>query len=334
MTGDARNDGSTRTGTSEPTVTISTRELDTREGQQIWASALESTYCELGLDWGDPRRHFDGELIGRQFGDLYVSTVRADPHTVLRTPAMIDSDAGEDYLLCVVTSGHVQVRQDGRESELDHGSFTLLDPARPFTFHSPIEFEQVVVRTPRTLLTSRLPLRAVETITANAISGRAGAGSVVSNFLQHIAVLDSGMASAAAVSFSSSAMDMLVTALADGPLQVSPTEVAHMQDLRRAQHALETHLHDPDRSISDVARDLGMSVRYLQNLFRHADTTPTNWLYQARLERARKLLLSTEITINELSTQVGFRDVSHFSRTFRRQFGTSPGQYRRERATG
>lgn len=85
-------------------------------------------------------------------------------------------------------------------------------------------------------------------------------------------------------------------------------------------------MHDPDRSVSDVAKDLGTSVRYVQKLFRFADTTPTTWLYQARLQRARKLLVSSEPTIQELS----FRDVSHFSRTFRQQFGVSPGQYLRK----
>lgn len=85
---------------------------------------------------------------------------------------------------------------------------------------------------------------------------------------------------------------------------------------------------DPDYSISDLAAELGMSVRYIHKLFSAAGTTPRTWLNQQRLERARKLLLSTDATISTISVRVGFRDVSHFSRAFRRRFGTSPLHFR------
>jgi AraC-like DNA-binding protein len=57
---------------------------------------------------------------------------------------------------------------------------------------------------------------------------------------------------------------------------------------------------------------------------------PRAWLYRTRVERARKYLLSTDLTVAEVSEQSGFRDVSHFSRTFRAVYGSSPGRYRTE----
>lgn len=326
MADSAQSVGSERTHSPR----LTTRELGSREGHQQWAHALKTTYCEMGLEWSDPRGHFDGELAGRQFGDIFVSTVRADPHSVLRTPAMIDSDGVGDYLLTLITRGSAELRQDDRSTLLGDAAFAILDTARPFVFSSHTEFEQVVVRIPRKLLTTRLPLRIVDHITASQVSARSGTGSVVSNLLQHIATLDDNVPTSAAVSFSSSALDMLVTALAEAPIGVSITDLAHAHDLRKAKHALETHMHDPERSVTDIARELGMSVRYLQYLFRAEGSTPSGWLYQARLERARKMLLNSKITVRELSTYVGFRDISHFSRSFRRQFGTSPGQYRSE----
>lgn len=329
MTADARKDGSERTDTS---VYIDTSGLGSREGRDTWASALESTYCEMGLEWGSPHAHFDAELVGRPFGDLYVSTVRADPHTVIRTPAMISGD-DDDLLLCLVMRGRGHVEQDGRSADLRHGSFAILDPSRPFVFASPTEFEQVVVRTPRRLLTSRLPSHIVDAVAAQGVSAGEGVGRVVSRLLQEIAGLDPGVAPGAASSLSASMMDMLVTALADGTVLQSHTELAHVRDLRRAQQLLGSRMHDPDLTMSDAARDLGMSVRHLQNLFRRADATPMNWLYAARLDRARGLLIGSDATINDVAETVGFRDVSHFSRTFRKRFGASPGEYRKANST-
>lgn len=336
MTADARNDGSERTDTDatrnpavpRDSVHVDTSGLDSREGRDAWASALESTYCEMDLDWGGSHSHFDAELVGRPFGELYVSTVRADPHTVIRTPAMISSTES-DLLLCLVMRGKGLVEQDGRSTDLQHGSFAFLDPSRPFTFASPTEFEQLVVRTPRKLLASRLPAHIVDAITAHGVSAGEGAGRVVSHLLQEIAGLDQPMSPGTAASLSASTMDMLITALADGSAVHSPTELAHLQDLRRAQQLLESRMHDPDCSVSDAARELGMSVRHLQNLFRQTGATPVNWLYAARLDRARGLLVGSDITVSDLASTVGFRDVSHFSRTFRKRFGTSPGEYRK-----
>jgi AraC-like DNA-binding protein len=325
MTADAQKDGSERTDVS---VHIDTSDLDSREGRDTWASALESTYCEMDLDWGGSHDRFDAELIGRPFGDLYVSTVRADPHTVIRTPAMI-SETDSDLLLCLVVRGNGHLQQDGRSTDLQHGSFAFLDPSRPFVFASPDEFEQLVVRTPRHLLTSRLPAHIVDAITAHGVSAGDGAGRVVSHLLQEIAGLDDVVSSGTAAALSSSTMDMLITALADGSALHSPTELAHLQDLRRAQQLLESRLHHPDCSVADAARDLGMSVRHLQNLFRKSGATPMNWLYAVRLDRARRLLLESDMTVGDVASTVGFRDVSHFSRSFRRRFGASPGEYRK-----
>ncbi|MBY6414366.1 AraC family transcriptional regulator [Rhodococcus sp. BP-252] len=325
MTNDARRDDSARTLRS---VTFSTRDLGTREGRDAWARALDSTYCEMDLDWGDPRGRFDGELTGKQFGDLFVTTVTADPHTVVRTPASISSDERAHYLLCVVTAGHVHIRQDGRVSTLDGGAFAFLDPARPFVFRSDARFSQLVIRAPREALDSRLAIHDGSTITAQAISSNSGTGSIVSTFLQNIATLESDIVSRAAQSLSLSTLDMLVTSMNTELARTDrPTEL-RARHLHSYQTQLESTLHDPNVSLTDAAHATGMSLRYVQNLFRDIGTTPSAWLASHRLERARRLLTESDITVQEVSEASGFRDVSHFSRTFRKQFGMSPGRYR------
>jgi AraC-like DNA-binding protein len=51
-------------------------------------------------------------------------------------------------------------------------------------------------------------------------------------------------------------------------------------------------------------------------------------LYARRFDRARSLLLQTDLPVADIAEQLGFRDVSHFSRAFSKHFGTSPGRYR------
>ena len=313
-------------------VSLRTRELDMREGHAQWASTLEQLYCETDVAWPDPRRRFDAEWGGRPFGDLHISTIRADAHTVVRSPAMIESDSGTGYLVCLVTDGQVEVEQSGRAAVVDRGSFVLLDCAAPFVFHSPAPFRQVVVRSPREVLTSRLPGRIVEHGTARSITGHSGAGGLVGRLFVDIADMNGPMSEGAAVAFASSAVDMLATALTEGSVVTSAADRHRTEDLTRVQRVIEQNLHDTDVTLSDIAAAAGMSLRTVHKLFSAEGTTTRAWLHQARLERARKYLLTTDLSVAEVSECAGFRDVSHFSRLFRGTYGTSPGQYRKERA--
>lgn len=328
MAHDARSVASTRT--DPPAISLATRELSPREARAAWTSTITDVYCDADVDVRNRRSSFDAEWVGRPFGSLHVSSMRVDPHKVLRTPAMTNTDDRSGFLLCVVKDGVAEVEQDGRSSRLSGGAFALLDTGRPFVFSSPVPMRQVVVHIPRLLLTSRLPSRLVRGNTAQAVSGSAGAGALVSTLVQAVAEDHSQLSVVTATAMSTSAVDMLVAAITDGQDRTTDTESAHARDLHRAQQAIAAQLHDPDFSVVDVAAELGMSVRYLQKLFSEAGTTPRAWLYLARLERARTMLLTTDATLTEVSCAVGFSDVSHFSRSFRQRFAASPGEYRRE----
>lgn len=313
--------------TPQPSHTMPVRQ-EMSGGREWWTDTLAETYCEMDPQWESPRGRFEARLSTRQFGDLSLSTVRAHAHSVLRTPAMIADTDSEDYFLCAVTGGPGRIEQHERSIWLDKGSFAVIDAGQPFRFDFPQRFEQIVVRVPRRLLLGRMSERDVDRVMAQPVSAASGAGVVVSRFLQQLAALDAAVPDAPAAALSASALDMIVTALADTGGAVSPTQQAHTADLHRAQNLLRTRLHDENLSITEAAGELGISMRYLQKIFQSTGSTPSEWLLQARLERARMILLSTEITIGELATRVGFKDISHFSRSFRNLYGVSPGQYR------
>ena len=59
-------------------------------------------------------------------------------------------------------------------------------------------------------------------------------------------------------------------------------------------------------------------------------TTPGKWLTVRRLEEAKLLLESSSKTVSEIALDVGFENLSHFSRIFREKYGKSPVQYRNQ----
>lgn len=331
MADSARKDDSGCTLDVSAAVQLNTSELASTEGRIRWAHTLESTYCEMDVDW--PRRsgQFVAELAARPLDELTVSVVRAEPHTVVRTPEMIRSHPGNDYLLCLITRGSAVITQQSRSAKLQDGAFGIIDAGEPFVVEGTTNFEQVVVRAPRAMLSARLPEEALASAVGVGVPASGGVGAVVSRFLVDISTEGTQLFGRSAVSVATSAVDLIAAAIGDVAPALSPTQRIHRHDLEAVQRAMERDLHDPDLSAGQIGVALGMSVRYVHKLFSTVGTTPRVWLYQTRLDRARQLLLGTGLTVAEVGFRVGFRDTSHFSRVFRQRFGVSPAQSRTRR---
>ena len=56
--------------------------------------------------------------------------------------------------------------------------------------------------------------------------------------------------------------------------------------------------------------------------------TPHQWLLRARLRAAAEKLAATKTPVTDIALDVGFDDLSNFTRTFRAEFGAAPRQYR------
>lgn len=82
-------------------------------------------------------------------------------------------------------------------------------------------------------------------------------------------------------------------------------------------------------SLKEAAAHVSMSVPTFMRLFRRmAGTTFIAYLNQWRIDRACSLLLETDSAVLEISLTVGFNNLSHFNRLFRRITGKTPRQYR------
>ena len=94
--------------------------------------------------------------------------------------------------------------------------------------------------------------------------------------------------------------------------------------MARAVAILRTRFDQPLR-IEDLAEELNMSVSGFHAHFKAATTmTPLQFQKELRLQEARRLMLSEWMGAAEAGFRVGYDDASHFSRDYRRHFGTPP----------
>ena len=93
---------------------------------------------------------------------------------------------------------------------------------------------------------------------------------------------------------------------------------------------MESAIEDPV-SPADLADDVGMSTRQLERLFRrYLNRSPKRYYMELRLQKARNLLMQTDMSVINVALACGFASPSHFSKCYRAHYGTTPY---RERGT-
>ena len=82
-------------------------------------------------------------------------------------------------------------------------------------------------------------------------------------------------------------------------------------------------------SLSLLADKMSLSVGYLSSLFKRLfGATFQEYVFSQRMERAKILLLSTDMKNYEIAETIGFEDANYFSASFKKKFGMSPNQYK------
>lgn len=102
------------------------------------------------------------------------------------------------------------------------------------------------------------------------------------------------------------------------------------------EHALEfiEHQYQTDIKVSDIADYIGINRSYLTACFQKSiGMSPQQYLIRYRMEKARDLLKTTDLSINAIASEVGYADALAFSRSFRQMYDSSPKDFRRKTET-
>src|SRR5215470_5702655 len=102
----------------------------------------------------------------------------------------------------------------------------------------------------------------------------------------------------------------------------------HCTPIQRAMGLIQQRYWD-NFSLSTLARQVGMSKYRLSHRFREVvGVTFRDYLLNVRLERAKALLATDDVSISEVAQRVGFGDLQRLDKLFKRYTGSSPSAYR------
>lgn len=98
--------------------------------------------------------------------------------------------------------------------------------------------------------------------------------------------------------------------------------------LQKAITVVEDNIDDPDLDIEKFASEIGVSrMQLYRKLNALTEMTVKEFVRSIRLKRAAQLLVQKKLNISEVAYAVGFRDLSHFRKCFRQEFGMNASEY-------
>jgi AraC-like DNA-binding protein len=239
-------------------------------------------------------------------------------------------DCSDDFRLTIVAAGTVQFSHAGEEGICDRGWAHLVDQARPHRAFWPRDVSV------RNVTVQAAALKTLVAHPEDLAGRRVRPGLVLSlldGYLQSLTSLQEPPSLELAPSIGVHLLDLLAAVI--GPT-AEAAEIIATRGLKAARTRailaqIARRFGDCNTDLDDVAGALGLSRRYVQRLLEETGKSFTEHLIERRLDRSFAMLTDRRylhLAIIDIALAVGFGDISHFNRVFRRHFGDTPSGVR------
>ncbi|MGP4046245.1 AraC-like ligand-binding domain-containing protein [Streptomyces sp. 2A115] len=258
---------------------------------------------------------------------VVISRIAATPCRVHRDVRTIGSTDRELLKIALHRRGRAGIEQDGRRGSLHPGDLVAYDTTRPYDLRHWDDFETFVIGIPR----ARLGLNAelIGRRSASPLPAGPGVGPVVAACIAGLGAGIEEVSPAAGMHLADALVSLIISAFTDA----SPSHTEADSDLadRILAYCL-ANLADPALSVGFVARQHGISVRYLQKLLNRREMSLAAWIRHERLHRICRDLSNPSLAnraTREIAARWGILDATHLSRTLKAEFGRTAQEIRR-----
>jgi AraC-like DNA-binding protein len=290
----------------------------------------------IGKEWANVRitpskdhTVFNDILLYPWREGMRLSPIRSNPVCLSRMNEPL-RPAHDCYNVVVLTSGQYKLEQAGREVFLKAGEMALYDVTERHRITIPTQFSKILISIPRSLLQQRIAN--INDLTATRIPTNHGIGAVTSSVIKSTVNQLNTLDQDQYMELANHVLDLfMLSAKSLNGKHESLTRHSSLV-LMRVKSYIKCHLADSQLDATSIAKGVGLSVRYINNLFSKEDASLMRYVAQQRLELSRRILTSSiyaQDSITLIAMRCGFNNMAHFSRVFKETYGLSPRAYRR-----
>jgi len=310
-------------------VVFDTKLLAAAERRQAWRDAICEIYLQVDCV-ADKQNDYAGFVREARLGAVTLTDTLLSPQSIHRQTHHIAHFEKDCYYLGIEHIGEVDIRQAGSSFLLGRGIGALYYANEPYSLRCHVKSRQFWVELPRQSFDRRFDSGRPPLLTH--INLGRGLGRIAAEFCATLAEEGADVDEASREQLGEQFMDVLALALTGEPdKQPADENSVQRARLRSVKAYIEANLSDPNLSLAMIAKQNGISLRYLHQLFRLTDMSVSEWLRLRRLQRCSDLLASprnANRSITEIAYSMGFSSSSHFSNLFRAQFNVRPSDVR------
>jgi AraC family transcriptional regulator, positive regulator of tynA and feaB len=275
------------------------------------------------------RTGFSAEMEVGTLGGLDLLRFRMAPMEVSHTPTA--ASPGADFLVVHhQVSGSLQMEHDARTVEIAPGDTMIIDPLLPHAGRFSSAQEILAMRVPRREFEARIGN--ARGFVARVVKPLEPENKLASALMATLPTLAGQMSPASCEMIANHAMDLIALSLTKSLNGTRPcVSNASSVVLSSVRSVIEARLSDERLSTEAVAAEVGVSIRYANQILSRHDTSIARLIQSRRLERCRLALedpSQAHRPVSEIAYGWGFSDMTHFGRRFKRAYGVAPREYR------
>jgi len=262
------------------------------------------------------------------FGLIHTSATGGMTYRYARRALEIARGGHDRFHVCMQIRGKVRISQFDRSRDLEPGSYVLVSESDPVVTESVGgESDDVDFLMPQAFVDQRLT--AARRLCVRPQGESKSFQDLVLGTMRSFGQNAWGLTTGEFLSSARLVGELVLLALGGLANSSADEGCVRAANLSRAKQIIRKRLAEPDLTLADVAREAGISLRYLHKLFRAEGLTMYEFLKSERLRKARQLLEVPplrRVSITDVFLECGFSDKSYFSRAFKQEFGIRPSE--------
>ena len=262
----------------------------------------------------------------RAVGELTMARITGAGHVSERTRYEVARERHGYYAAVFHLEGEPSVGCRKAISQPRVRDVSILGSMENMRFGLERPYDHIVVMLPQRLPWSQVAIPGTVVPASNPLLG------ILCDYVVSVHAHADRLSSSSADLLADNLTELLFAMLSEEQIRVSTSTSLRAALFDRACRIIAHEAHDPDLYPAGVARQLGVSMRMLQRIFREHGQTVAHGILRSRVDKGSSMLGDERMrvrTITEIAFECGFRDLTTFERAFRATKGMTPSSWRR-----